>query len=408
MKITNISPGELKDSWWISTRVRQTVARDGSEACNDQYGLGWTVNGGDSDWWCAGRCGTAWWVKCKRDYQNLPGSYTIPDDTVRVFSGVEGTKARNAPAHYQDFKLGEYGNLGNFSAKITSVAVPLGLKLTLYDDDNFKGGSQEILGSFPSTYTGSAEGGTLININNVWTAKSLKVEKDCTDSRHTFDPSCDQTANVPGSLVFNARKTFCNASIDNAYSDNCVKNWCKSNSTECTLLNAKQDCIKYGFCMDSDPKLCSERCTGEEIAKLQAQCEKSGLKSEQGTTYYGCTKESLETFYKDCKDFGLTKDVCTSIELQNAKTNQFNADQLALAKTGQQTSQANYQQTRDTIMSVLTGEPVAGGTGESVAESGGVADLFSDPTVLMIAGVVGILLICSSSSSLLLLSKKSN
>lgn len=409
MKINAINPSEKKESdWYYEWGGRNDDGRK-DDICDRNFGRGWRFDRGDYGYKCAGRCGSALWVYCQRNYENSSWG-DVPDNVVRIYTGLEGTKKYNK-IHYKDFGIGEYSYIGDdLNDASVSIAVPKGLVAILYEHNNFEGKSVTINGNSDYNEYNAASGGAFRNLfrDGIESGvSSLKIKKDCGGDLYYFDPDCNAEGNVESSPTFGKRRTFCNASIDNAYSDKCIE-WCKSNSTSCTVLNQKQDCVKYGYCMDDNPKLCSDACTSEAMAKLQGQCKKYGLDSEQGMRLYGCTKNGIKTFIDECEEYKVAEEICTAIELQNAKTNKFNADQLALAQQSQQQSQQNYQQTQSTILNVLGMSGPIDSSESSTAFPTSVDELIpllqDNMTVLAVAAI-GIIVLSSCSSSLLLLKK---
>lgn len=217
------------------------------------------------------------------------------------------------------------------------------------------------------------------------------------------DEKCTSLANSNSNLYNELMKPYCNANVDNALSTPCI-NWCKSNSTECNVLNLKTDCIKYGYCMDDNPKLCSDKCTDASITALQASCKKYGLDSEQGMRLYGCSDKAIKQFLDDCDEFDVSEETCTAVQLQNAKTNEFNKQQLKIAEKSQQQSQENYKETQNTINEVLglAPPPSAQGGNDSFFPKE-METFFSENGPVVIGAVVGVSMLSLLSSSTLVL-----
>lgn len=139
-------------------------------------------------------------------------------------------------------------------------------------------------------------------------------------------------------------KEYCNDSTENSRKEKCI-NWCKQNSTECTLLNTINDCVKYGLC-DSVENCTTSKCSQKKSMDIQTKCKKYGLESEQGLRLGGCSKKAIEDFEEQCEKYDIDLDICAFTALENAKTLKLQAETAA-------TSQAAIEKTRNSINQAL-------------------------------------------------------
>lgn len=175
----------------------------------------------------------------------------------------------------------------------------------------------------------------------------------CKSSNKIIDDyKCKSLSNSNSTLYNQLMKEYCNKNVSNSLKNQCL-DWCKSNSTECTVLNLQTDCAKYGFCENNDSKKCGRDCTRQNVVDIQAKCKKYGIESEQGMRLYGCTKKGINLIEKECTEFGVDLSLCSPIALQDAKQNKLAQEQLRIQEEAKVQSQKNYEQTQNTIADVL-------------------------------------------------------
>lgn len=188
------------------------------------------------------------------------------------------------------------------------------------------------------------------NCNIGWGGQEYKMSDfeyltyDCAGDNMYFTQECDSEGNNQGTDVFKKRKAFCNKNSDNANSTKCI-NWCKSNSTHCSLLNTLNDCKKYNVPNDN--------CTAQNVNNIVAECKLHGMLSEQGLPIgsYPCTADGIDSFKTACKFYNLVPGTtCNATALDNAK---LSAQSKTLADAAQQQSQQQFEQTRKILDQVI-------------------------------------------------------
>lgn len=189
-----------------------------------------------------------------------------------------------------------------------------------------------------------------------------------TGDRIVTDQKCKNLKNSSFTVHGNMMETYCNKDNKNALNSECIL-WCDSNKTRCNKLNIMKECVKYKMC-DSLESCKESECTALGIEEVKNKCKKYGLESEQGMRLYGCSDEGITIFEKECIDNNITLDACTPIELQNAKVNRVNQDQLEITKKSQEQSQKNYESTRNSINAML-GEEIVKPYDDTQSESEG-------------------------------------
>jgi hypothetical protein len=187
-------------------------------------------------------------------------------------------------------------------------------------------------------------------------------------------------------------------------------NWCKENSTKCNKLNTETSCKEYS--------IPTSECTSQKVLDVQTECQKYGMRSEQGLTISQCSPASIKVLTDQCKEYKIL-DTCTPGALQDAIDNVTRAAQLEMtAQTAADTAaqiQKNYDTTRATITDLLnlTSEPIPTATPTATPAVQNNFDLNNiqqwiknNSTMFMIIVAIVVLIICSSSSVSVLLLKK--
>lgn len=137
-----------------------------------------------------------------------------------------------------------------------------------------------------------------------------------------------------------ANKQYCNSNITNARSSECI-NWCLKNSTECTLLNTINDCIKYNIC-DSMQNCNTDKCTTQKIENVIDQCKKYGIRTPQGLNLVACSEQSIKNLEKECVENDIDLSFCTYPYLQDIKT-------LKYQEKNKNDMDTNIQNTRSSL-----------------------------------------------------------
>jgi hypothetical protein len=186
-------------------------------------------------------------------------------------------------------------------------------------------------------------------------------------------------------------------------------NWCKENSTKCNKLNTETSCKEF--------EIPTSECTSQKVLDLKTECQKYGIRSEQGLAVYKCSPAGVKALTDQCKEYGIL-DSCTPGALQDAIDNTIRAAQLEETVSSKEQSQKNYDTTQKTIADILnlTAEPIPS---EPIPTATTTLDLTSinldtintwikdNSTMFMIIIAIVVLIICSSSSvSILLVSKR--
>lgn len=188
-------------------------------------------------------------------------------------------------------------------------------------------------------------------------------------------------------------KAFCNSSIENSRKDKCVE-WCKQNSTDCTVLNTTEDCIKYGLC-DSIANCTANTCSQQKVIDIKTKCKKYGLESEQGLRLGGCSTKGVAAFEKECADYEVDLDSCAFTSLESKKTLKLQAETAAASK-------AELEKTRNAISKSL-GLPEDTQEQSTTTTTDGEKDFFSsqtfgiDNTILIMISMIFIFMLSSSS-----------
>jgi hypothetical protein len=195
--------------------------------------------------------------------------------------------------------------------------------------------------------------------------------------------------------------------LDEFYQTTECINWCKENSTKCNKLNTFQSCKVF--------EIPTSECTPQKVLDVKAECEKYGIRSEQGLAVTKCSPASIKALTDQCKEYGIL-DSCSPGAIQDAIDNATRAAQLEMTAQSQEQIQKNYDTTQKTIADILnlTAEPIPA---EPIPTT--TLDLTSinldtiktwikdNSTMFMIIVAIVVLIICSSSSvSALLLLKK--
>ena len=187
-------------------------------------------------------------------------------------------------------------------------------------------------------------------------------------------------------------------------------NWCKENSTKCNKLNTETSCKEFD--------IPTSECTAGKVIDLKTECQKYGIRSEQGLAVYKCSPAGVKALTDECKEYKIL-DTCTPTALQDAIDNATRAAQLEMTAQSAAQIQKNYDTTQATIADILnlTSEPPAATQAATQAATPAVQNNFdlnniqqwikNNSTMFMIIVAIVVLIICSSSSvSALLLLKK--
>ena len=195
--------------------------------------------------------------------------------------------------------------------------------------------------------------------------------------------------------------------------------WCKENSTKCEKLNTETSCKEF--------EIPTSECTSQKVLDLKTDCQKYGVRSEQGLSVYKCSPAGIKALTDQCKEYDILES-CTPSALQDAIDNatraaqlemtaQTQTAQLEMAAQTQEQIQKNYDTTRKTIADILdlTEEPAEPAATTIPALTSINLDtvntwIKNNYTMFMIIIAIVVLIICSSSSvsALLLLKKKLN
>lgn len=192
--------------------------------------------------------------------------------------------------------------------------------------------------------------------------------------------------------------------LDEFYQTTECINWCKENSTKCNKLNTFQSCKVF--------EIPTSECTPQKVLDVKAECEKYGIRSEQGLAVTKCSPASIKALTDQCKEYGIL-DSCSPGAIQDAIDNATRTAQLEMTAQTQEQIQKNYDTTQKTIADILNLTPT-----EPIPTATTTLDLTSinldtiktwikdNSTTFMIIVAVIVLIICSSSSvSALLLLK---
>lgn len=366
MKINQINKGKeisARTGWgrhnWPSSEICD-------KPCDDQNGRGWSWNGNRDDWAVCwdGWCPNNLLCYCSRNYED-PNWGNIPDNVVRLYSGVEGTKRYNK-IHYKDFGIGEYSYIGDdLNDATSSIAVPDGLVVILYEDTNFNGKSVTIKGDAGFNEYNAASGGAFRNLfrdNIESSVSSLKVKKDCDHNQFYFDQECDSYVSNKSTIGYNKRKTFCNLNKENAFSDRCTA-FCNIHQLDCPIRTLYNRCARFNI-----PE---SECTNQTAEELKTKCVTYGFIDKDLETALAnapaCTQSGVMSFEEECKLYNLSpsEGKCTADTLENTKTAKRISDEATKAReaarelskqtlnTVKETGEQNLQQFKDTKNMIL-------------------------------------------------------
>jgi hypothetical protein len=205
------------------------------------------------------------------------------------------------------------------------------------------------------------------------------------------DPLCRNLVNTNGTVYNRLMSEFCNASMENADTNECIE-WCASNSTLCTKLNTKTDCEKYSI----QKNLCSPQAITDVVTK----CKKYGMLSEQGMPIgsYQCNANSIAELEADCKKFGIDLSTCSASGIDSKNLLMQNQEQSALAM---QQSQDQFSKVSALVDSLNTDN-----TKQETAQNAGNAFALDKTTIMIIVVAIVVFLLCSSSVAVLLKRRK--
>lgn len=199
--------------------------------------------------------------------------------------------------------------------------------------------------------------------------------------------------------------------LDQFYETTECINWCKNNSTHCHKLNTALSCQEFDI-----PK---SECTSQKVTDVKTDCQKYGIRSEQGLTVYKCSPAGIKTLTDQCKEYNIL-DSCTPTSLQDAIDNALAVAKLETEKETAEQMQKNYDTTQKTITDILNlteepSEPIPTATETATATTLPVQNIFdniqqsikdfdiqqwikNNSIMFMIIIVIMLLIICSSSS----------
>ena len=223
--------------------------------------------------------------------------------------------------------------------------------------------------------------------------------------RAITDSNCKALKNSNITLFNDLMGAKCD--LDQFYQTTECINWCKENSTKCNKLNTETSCKEF--------EIPTSECTSQKVIDLKTECQKYGIRSEQGLAIYKCSPAGVKALINDCKENNIL-DTCTPGALQDAIDNATRAAQLEMtAQTAADSAaqiQKNYDTTQATIANILnlTSEPTPTAT-PAVQNNFDLNNIQqwikNNSTMFMIIVAIVVLIICSSSSvSALLLLKK--
>lgn len=196
--------------------------------------------------------------------------------------------------------------------------------------------------------------------------------------------------------------------LDEFYQTTECINWCKNNSTHCNKLNTVQSCKEFG--------IPTGECTVQKVLDVKTECQKYGIRSEQGLAISQCSPASIKALTDQCKEYKIS-DSCSPGALQDAIDNATQAAQLELIVQKKEQEQENYNTTQKTIADILnlTEEPIPTATPETTLPDQNIFDniqqsikdfdinniqqwIKDNSTMFMIIIVIMLLIIFSSSS----------
>jgi len=213
--------------------------------------------------------------------------------------------------------------------------------------------------------------------------------------RMMTDAKCQYLAQSNSTLYNSLMKEKCNT--DQYYQHSTCINWCANNSTECSKLNTFQDCQKLGISINE--------CTPQKILDVKADCEKYGIRSQQGLAVYQCSPAGINALLAECQTNNVM-DTCSPTSIQDAIDNATRRAQLDMQAKTQQQIQQNYDTTQKTIADILD---VTKDTPETESEQeesqfdiSNIKKWVTDNYIIAIIIAIILIVISSSSSASLL------
>jgi len=211
--------------------------------------------------------------------------------------------------------------------------------------------------------------------------------------RMITDSKCKKLQDSNITLFNTLMKDKCN--LDEFYKTTECINWCKNNSTDCNKLNTFQSCQEFG--------IGQSECTAQKVLDVKTDCQKYGIRSEQGLAVSQCSPASIKALVDQCKEYKL--DSCSPGGIQDAIDNATRAAQLEMQARTQEQIQQNYETTQKTIADILnlTEEPseitpTAKSPVQNIFDINNIQQWIKDNYNITIIIVVIIFLIISSSS----------
>lgn len=215
----------------------------------------------------------------------------------------------------------------------------------------------------------------------------------------------DKCKKLGGSNItlFNTLMTDkCN--LDEFYKTAECINWCKNNSTQCNKLNTFQSCQEFG--------IDQSECTPQKVLDVKTDCQKYGIRSEQGLAVSQCSPASIKALVDQCKEYNIL-DSCSPSGIQDAIDNATRAAQLEMQARTQEQIQQNYETTQKTIADILnlTEEPseitpTAKSPVQNIFDINNIQQWIKDnynTTIIIIVVIIFLIISSSSVSGLLLL-----
>lgn len=205
--------------------------------------------------------------------------------------------------------------------------------------------------------------------------------------------------------------------LDEFYQTTECINWCKNNSTHCNKLNTVQSCKEFGI-----PR---GECTVQKVLDVKTECQKYGIRSEQGLAISQCSPASIKALTDQCKEYNIL-DSCSPGAIQDAIDNATRAAQLEMTAQTQEQIQKNYDTTQKTIADILNlEEPIPTATATATAtlpifdinniqqsikdfDINNIQQWIKDnsTTTIIIISIIFLIICSSSSMSVLLLLKR--
>jgi hypothetical protein len=217
------------------------------------------------------------------------------------------------------------------------------------------------------------------------------------------DSKCKALANTNYTLFNELMGAKCD--LDEFYKTTECFAWCKENSTKCNKLNTETSCKEFD--------IPTSECNVQKVLDLKTECQKYGLRSEQGLPIYKCSPAGVKAITDECKKYGIS-DTCTPTALQDAITNTIGAAQLEVSSDSLDQMRENADLTKQALEDMATpttpatpATPATPGTPATPATPA-VQNIFDlkniqqwikdNSTMFMIIIAVMVLIICSSSS----------